>query len=310
LKAFLSSLIALAASSLWASITIAQSQAVHLVWERPVGSLCPARAALEADVEQIMGRRVFTSEADARVIVRGTIEEGALGARVRIEARTAGGELFGTRELTAEPGQCSSLRDAIVLVLAIFIDRDDEQHVDDLDHRGPRFGFGVSGSVVSVPLPTTTVSAGPSLSLEVGSLLRFRADAAYYWPVTIKTRAGVGAKLHAFSVALRACFGLWGDPSVFVLRLCVGTELGAIVSTPLELYGPERQTRLLAHGTLDFRWEKQLGTFGLLDAAVGPLYAFSRPSFSYIRSDRLRMEVYRPDSLGMIFQITVIILGS
>ncbi len=310
MKAFLSSLIALVVSSLSASIALAQSEAVHLVWDRPVGSLCPARAALESDVEQIMGRRVFTSEADARVIVRGAIEEGATGARVRIEARTVGGQLLGTRELSAEPGRCASLRDAIVLVLTMFIERDDEVRVAELDRRGPRFGFGASGSVVSVPLPATTWSAGPSLSLEVGSLLRFRADAAYYGPVVIRTRAGVGAKLQAFSVALRACFGVWGDPSVFVLRVCLGTELGALVSTPLELYGPSRQTRLLALGTLDVRWEKQLGSVALLDLGVGPLVSLSRPSFSYIRSDRRTRDVYRPDSLGIIFQITVIILGS
>jgi hypothetical protein len=310
LKAFLPSLLALAASSLWASIAFAQSEGVHLVWERPVGSLCPSRAAIESDVEALIGRKVFTEESGARVTLRGVIKDGASEARVRLEARTASGVVIGMRELSAEPGRCASLRDAIALVLTMFLDREGEMQLEALGEGSLRFGIGASGSVVSTPMPRATFTAGPSLSLEVGSLLRFRADAAYYWPVAIQTRGGVGTKLQAFSVALRACVGLWGDPSMFGLRLCLGGEVGALVASPIRLEGPLKQTRLLAQGSLDFRWEKQLGTFAMFDAAVGPLLSFSRPEFSYIRNDNAQMAVYRPDLLGIIFQITFIILGS
>jgi hypothetical protein len=310
LKAFLSSLVAFAASSLWASIAFAQSEAVHLVWERPVGSLCPSRAAIESDVEALIGRKVFTDEPGARVTLRGAIQDGASEARVRLEARTASGAVTGMRELSAEPGRCASLRDSIALVLTMFLDREDEMQVEALGEGRLRFGIGASGSVVSTPMPRSTFTAGPSLSLEVGSRLRFRADAAYYWPVAIQTRGGVGTKLQAFSVALRACLGLWGDPRMFGLRVCFGTEVGALIASPIGLEGPAKQTRLLAQGSLDFRWEKQLGSFAMFDAAVGPLVSFSRPEFSYIRNDNAQMDVYRPALLGIIFQITFIILGS
>jgi hypothetical protein len=310
LKAFLTSLVAFAASSLWASIGFAQSHEVHLVWERPVGSLCPSRAAIESDVEALIGRKVFTDASGARVTLRGVIKDGASEARVRLEARTATGVVIGMRELSAEPGRCASLRDAIALVLTMFLDREGEMQLEALAEGSLRFGIGAAGGVASTPLPRATFIAGPSVSLEVGSLLRFRLDGAYYWPVTIRTRAGLGTKLEAYSVALRACFGLWSDPSVFGLRLCVGGEVGALVATPLGLEGPAKQTRLLAQGSLDVRWEKQLGSFAMFDAAVGPLVSFSRPPFSYIRNDDEEIRVYQPGLLGILFQITFIILGS
>jgi hypothetical protein len=310
LKAFLSLLVATTASSVWISIAGAQTPGVHLTWERPVGSLCPSRDALEADVEQVMGRRIFSSAAAARVVVHGVVEDGSAGARVRIEARSVNGALLGTRELSAPPGRCASLRGAIGLVLTLFVERDDGLDEQSGDRIGARFGFGASVTAASTPLPRMTIAAGPSLSLELGSVLRFQADGEYWLPVRIETQRGVGARIGAFSFALRACARLWGKSSGFGLGLCAGADLGALVVSPLQLAGPERQTRLLAHGMLDLRWEAPLATFGMLTFSAGPLLSFSRPWISYVRSDGRRMPVYRPHLGGIIFQITFIILGS
>jgi hypothetical protein len=310
LKAFLSWLVAAPAILFWSSILAAQPPGVHLTWERPVGSLCPSRAALEADVEQVMGRHVFSAAAGARVIVHGVVEDGSAGARVRIEARNTNGALLGTRELSAPAGRCASLRGAIALVLTLFVERDDQADEQSGDRSDTRFGFGASVAALSTPLPRMTVAAGPSLSLDLGPVLRFQIDAAYWVPVSIETQRGVGAQLEAFSLALRACARLWGERSAFALGLCAGTELGALVASPLQLAGPERQTRLLAHGMLDLRWDTQLASFARLALAVGPLLSFSRPSFSYLRSNGQRATIYRPQLGGIIFQITFIILGS
>ncbi|HET6336148.1 MAG TPA: hypothetical protein VFG30_23155 [Polyangiales bacterium] len=308
MKAFLSLLVAASVSSFGMSLAAAQDPRVHLVWERPVGSLCPSRAALEADVEEVMGRRIFTEREDAPVIVHGVIEDGSTEAHVRIDARSKGGVLLGTRELTAPAGRCSSLRGAIALVLTLFVDRDegDASAEESLD---TRIGFGISGEVVSTPLPRTTFAAGPTVSLEVGPYLRFQADGAYWVPVSIQTQRGVGARLGAFSFRLRICAKLWGD-GTFGLRACAGAEAGALVASPLELAGPPRQTRLLAHGMLDLGWETRLGRFALIDLAAGPLLSFSRPRFSYVRENGEPMAVYRPKLGGIIFQLTFIILGS
>jgi hypothetical protein len=311
LKAFLSLLLAASASPVWISLAAAQTPGVHLVWERPVGSLCPSREALEADVEQVMGRRIFTSPANARLIVRGVVEDGSTGARVRIDAQSAKGAVLGTRELSAPPGRCASLRGAIALVLTLFVERDDGSAEQAGESTNARFGLGASFTVTSTPLPRTAVAGGPSLSLELlGALLRFQVDAEYWAPVSVETRRGVGAKIGAFSLAVRACGRLWGEAGTLVLRLCAGADLGALVASPLQLAGPRQQTRLLAHGMLDVRGEVPLGSDVMLAFAVGPLLSLSRPTFSYLRSDGELRDVYRPHLGGVIFQVTFIILGS
>jgi hypothetical protein len=309
LKAFLSSFATVFVSSLWISIAAAQPPQVHLVWERPVGSLCPSRAALESDVEQVLGRHIFTPRADAGVIVRGVIDDGSTEARVRIDARSSNGVLLGTRELIAPTGRCASLRGAIALVLTLFVDRDDGSDAAagaDADIRG---GFGVHGEVVSSPLPRATIAVGPAFSLEVGHVFGLHADAAYWIPVSIETQRGVGAKLAAFSLALRACARFWGS-RVFGLQLCGGAEMGALVVSPLRIEGPARQIRLLGHAVLDLRLEAQLASFAAVDVAIGPLLSFSRPALSYVGGDGARMPVYRPQLGGILFQLTFIILGS
>jgi hypothetical protein len=308
LKAWLSSLVLATASMFAAPIALAQTADVHLIWERPVGSTCPARPALEADVEEILGRRVFVDVAHARVILRGVIADDPSGPRVRIEARSPSGALLGERTLTAPPGRCETLRDAIALVLTLFVDEESRVPLDAPD---VRLAFGLSGSAISTPLPRMTSSAGPALSLGIGSLLRLRADAAAYWPVAIQTTRGVGARMYALSMALRACVRVLGEPSGFVLRVCAGSELGALTATPLGLAkGPARQTRLLAAGLLDLRLEKQLADFGLLDVALGPVLELSRPSISYLRSDGASMPVYRPSLTGVMMQLSLLLLGS
>lgn len=308
MKAFQSLLVAAAASSLWISIATAQPPDVHLVWERPVGSLCPSRAVLEADVEEVMGRRIFTAATDARVTVRGAIQERADAVRVRMEARSSEGTTLGVRELSAPAGECASLRAPIVLVLTLFVERDEgsEQSGDTIQIR---VGIGASATVASTPLPRTTMTAGPALSIELGSILRLQLDAAYWVPVSIETRRGVGAKLEAFSLALRTCARFVGDDT-FGVRLCLGVEAGPLIASPLRLEGPERQVRLLGHGLLELRAETQLGGFARLDVATGPLLSFSRPWFSYVREDGVTMRVYRPELGAILFQLTFIILGS
>jgi hypothetical protein len=307
LKAFLSSLVAAAASS-WISIAAAQPPHVHLVWDRPIGSLCPSRAALESDVEQVMGRAIFTDRDDARVIVHGVIEDRSTEARVRIDARSMNGALLGTRELSAPAGRCASLRGAIALVLTLFVERDDEGEAPATAATDTQIGFGVGGEVVSSTLPRAAFAAGPSLTLAVGEVLAFHADAAYWFPVSIETQRGVGAKLEALSVALRACVKFWGG-RVFGLHSCAGAEMGALIESPLRLAGPTHQTRLLAHALLDLRLQTRIGSLALLELAVGPLLSLSRPEFSYVGRNGERIPVYRPQLGGIIFQLTFIILG-
>jgi hypothetical protein len=305
LQGHLSRLIATSASLLWISTAAAEPTEVHLVWQRPVGSLCPTAATLEADVEQALGRHVFSSSSEAAVVVRGVAEDLASEARARIEARTADGVLLGTRELVAPAGQCASLRGAIALVLTLFVERDE---ASDDGLADVRVGLGAALAVLSTPLPRATLAGGPSLSLELGRALRIRADASYWLPVSIQTSRGVGARMEAVSVALRGCVRVWGEPKGWALSACPGVELGALIATPQRLAGPTRQARLLAHGFLELRAEAPLGTAAALEVAAGPLLSLSRPQFSYVRRDDATMDVYRPQLGGAFLQVSLIIL--
>lgn len=271
---------------------------MHLIWERPVGSSCPSRAVLESDVEVLMERRVFTSRAEARVSLRGVVDEGADGVRIRIEATDDRDATLGMRELTAPAGQCAVLREAIGLVLTLFVEHEEAVRARD----DTALGIGAEVSLAQAPLPRIALSAGPALFLSLGSAVRLHASAAYWTPVAIETARGVGARLEALSLELLACARLWRG-----LGLCTGLESGALIATPLRLRGPERQVRLLAHGILQASWELELGEAAVVDFAAGALLSLSRPAFSYLNAEAERRAVYRPELVGMIFRLSVII---
>jgi hypothetical protein len=262
--------------------------------------MCPTRAVLQADVEQLMGRRVFTSQAEARVILRGAVLDGPRGVSVRIEAADARGNTLGTRELRAAAGQCAALRDAIGLVLTLFVEYEGASTAE----RDTRLGFGAELSLAEAPLPRMAWSVGPVLWLALGPVVQLQASGAYWPAVSIRTARGVGATLEALSLKLRGCARIWAG-----LGLCGGIESGVVVSEPLQLRGPQRQVRLLAQGLLEASWELTLVDVARVDVAGGALLSLHRPAFSYSRSDGERMAVYRPQLAGMILRVTVIITG-
>ncbi len=292
------------------STAAADTAGVHLIWERPPGSLCPSRAALEADVEAVLGRSVFRPAGEARVFVTGDVDELSDRVRVRIEARTARGTVLGMRELTAPPRQCASLRQAIGLVLTLFVEYGDEGVERLGDDSDTRIGFGIAGGVLSTPMPRATFAGGPTILIELGDSVRLRADANAWLPVTVRTARGFGARLYAFSLALRACTRIVGGRNAFGLHVCAGAEGGTLFATPRKLDGPDRQFRLLAQGMLELRFDAYLSRGLALDVGVGPLLSFSRPTFSFDDREGERVSVHRPNLEGIIFQFALIILGS
>ena len=272
---------------------------VHFVWQRTPASLCPTRTVLQDDVEAVLGRPVFGAATGARVIVHGVGDDAPGGVTVRLHAMGAGGELLGSRELTAPAGQCASLRDAIVLVLTLFVefeqghDRDEETVL----------GFGAGASIAQAPMPRLALALGPVLRLAIGDVWHLHARGAYWPAVSIRTARGVGAVLEAVSLQLGICARVWAG-----LGLCASGEGGILFAAPLELQGPPRQTRLLAHGVLDARWDLALSGTVHTELGAGAQLSLSRPAFSYLRSDGQRMAVYRPQALGVILHAAVIIL--
>src|SRR5689334_22644462 len=213
-----------AALGLCSASALAQAPGVRFEWQRPLGSLCPTRAVLQADVEAGMGRRVFADGGDVRAVLHGAIADDLDGVHVHIEAVGVNGEALGTRDLRAPAGQCASLRDAIVLVLTLFVESADEVEAESEDV----LGFGVAGQLASTPLPRFAFAVGPALLFEHDRSLQLRVNAAYWPAVEIATARGVGATLQAVSLALRVCARV-----VAGLGLCAGVESGALIATPL-----------------------------------------------------------------------------
>jgi hypothetical protein len=284
----------------------AEWQRAHLELARPIDELCPSSEALEHDVEQLAGRAIFTEPAQADVLVRGSFESSKDGIQVHIAARDAAGSSLGTRALRAPAGKCAELRRPLALVLTMLLDR--ERH-DDARRRKPTsdLSFGAGIGLLSGTLPRVT--PGPSLLLgaNVRAWLRLRAEAAYWLPVSILTPRGVGAKLQAIGLTLTAC--TIGPPGggATQLWLCGGAQLGASFSQPRKLEGASLQARLLAQALLELRLSRRIASWSSLEAALGPIVAFSRPQLTYERSDGSSRVVYRPSRLGAIVRLAIII---
>jgi hypothetical protein len=268
--------------------------------------MCPPGAVLQADVEEVMGRPVFTSAADASVIVRGRIDESTTAVHVAIEARSASGQLLGTRELEARAGECASLRPALGLVLTLLV----EGEGDDTPQGEFALGtlrLGVVSSALSEAFPRVNVGVGLALALDVGGFLRLRADGNYWWPVSVEARRGVRAQLEAGALALRACPRVWEPARAFALRICAGTQLGALITSQRPGPGSEAQWRWWAQLLIDVQGDLRLGQALVLEAAIGPYFSFQRMQWFAVSDSGARTLLYEAPRLGLFFRLALII---
>lgn len=276
---------------------------VHLAWERPFGSTCPPASVLESDVEETLGRPVFTTRPSARLLIRGFIEENDTGETwVRLTARTRDGTLLGTRELRATGGGCSVLRSDIVLVLTLLVD---EQR----DGDGPsalRVHFGAAATALLQVLPRWSAGAGPALVVDVDGL-QLRADLAYFLPVTVRTASGIQASLRAVSLSLRACQRLFAAPGhSFTLHVCAGAQGGAWLISQSAPEAHALQLRLLAQGLLELRAGLRLTDAAKLELGAGPSISLNRTSlYAYYDGDT-RALLYRVPFLGAQLQLGLV----
>jgi hypothetical protein len=281
---------------------------VHLEWQRPPGSTCPPQATLEQDVEQALGRPIFTSAQNAQLLVRGTIEERSSGVLVRLQAQRSDGKLLGLRELRGQPGQCAALRDDIGLVLTLLVERDGVGVEEPPAPSALRLDLGLWTGFLVNTLPRGTFGLGPALALDLGGYAQLRADAAYWLPVSIQTAGGIQATLQAASLALRICPRLAGnEESLFSMRLCGGAQLGALFTSQTQPAGAATQTRLIVQGLLELRSGLRLGRTAQLELALGPILSLNRTSLLAVRSDGSSVQLYRQPSAGLILSLGFII---
>ncbi|MFM2416916.1 MAG: hypothetical protein RL385_1639, partial [Pseudomonadota bacterium] len=286
----------------------AEERSIWFHWQRPPASMCPGRATLEADVEDLLGRPVFTREADAELRVRGGVREDADGVYAYLDAQLADGSPLGRRELTAAAGECASLRQALALVLTLFAEESGAAI------RRPRNLWPVQGSlrwglttgVLVGTLPRADGAAGVLLVSELAKGLRGRIDATYFFPIAVQTRAGQGARIDAAALGLRLCPHLWGERTL-VLRACAGADLGAFRARPKALSEGVQRMRLLGQGSVTLEAEARiLSRLGLL-VGLGPTFPFARPHFYLRTADEQPLTVFRPGPVGAFLHMSLII---
>ncbi len=94
----------------------------------PGAESCISAADLGARIETHLGRKVLVSPSVADLSIEGRVEPTGQGAARRFRATVGGtrrsGEPIGTRELVSPTGDCRSLDDGLVIVLALMIDPD------------------------------------------------------------------------------------------------------------------------------------------------------------------------------------------
>src|SRR5690606_8655909 len=118
---------------------------------------------------------------------------------------------------------------------------------------------GVAGALSLGSLPR--VAPGAGITLEVAFPRRFalRADALYWFPVTVETPRGVGATFQAVSGTLALCPALGAEGRALAFFVCGGVQTTALFASPHELDGPRRTARAWPQGVLELTLRVRLG---------------------------------------------------
>jgi hypothetical protein len=290
--------------------TLARADERHVwfQWQRPPASMCPGRAALEADVEDLLGRPVFARESEAELLVRGSVRETSEGAYAVLDAQLADGTPVGRRELVAPAGECASLRQALALVLTLFAEEGEGARASRTDPwtTPGRPLWGLTTGLLFGPMPRAEGGLGALLAVELARGLRGRLDASYFLPRSIQTRIGQGARLEAAALGIRICPRLVAAAR-FTFRGCAGSELGGWFASPKELSATAHRTRLFAQGVVELEVEARVLPRLALTISLGPTLPFARPQFYARTADDKSLTVFRPGLLGAFLRMGVII---
>jgi len=288
----------------------AEGPRAHLTLERPAQSFCPTGQAIERDVEALAGHPVFSRNPRAPLQVRCDIMDHASGATARISVRAADGSTIGTRELSAGPGECGSLREPIAVVLLMLLDRENDDArptpAPQEEGGGPTFGYGASVGALLGTLPRPDAGVGLALASQFGRRMLARIDASYWFPVTARVPGGPGGRFHAFGLAGSLCARLPRSSHGIGTSLCGGAQLSILQASPLELPGTGRRARAFGQAFLAFALSGQWRRSELI-ADLGPTLAFARPRFYLLTRDDAELEVHRPARLGAFFRLALII---
>jgi hypothetical protein len=277
----------------------ARAQSVHLQWAAPAASMCPNRATLSADVENLTGLRFVRDAAAADVRIVGHIEESALGVDAQIEAHTADGTPIGTRELHAGADECASLRRPLALVLALLIEQPRPPH-------RATYALGVELAADTHLMPRTVGGLGLVAFVTPLPRLALRAQGNVWLPLVAETTRGTGARLKAFGGALSLCPQLVAG-SRLALWACLGAQAGGVFASPRGLSTERSRTLPFVDLLTELAGSWRAGRRVALWLSGGPLFALARPELYFERADGSPVRVQRASPVGVIFRLALTI---
>ena len=310
-------------------LTVAQSSEaaplkVELDWEvGPGADSCIEQAALEAAVEVRLGRDVFADAGD--LLISGAAEPAdPTGFHISLTTRTPDGELVGVRELDTVDEDCSALDEAIALVIALVVDRQEKKIRLQIPRREPPrvpdappppkkprprrqtpppppppadrtpWSGSVGGGADAV------VGLLPELGLGLRVSGRARPPAwpafelsATAWQATEATVGARGAQFDAWQVQLDVCPRVVSG-STFRLGVCGGVAGGSLGSAGFGFDTSRASRRALVSAMLSARPElilfRRVGV-GLRLGLGAPL---SRERYFFVDRWGRRVELFRP----------------
>ncbi len=288
----------------------------------PGGERCLDASGLERSVERRWGRRVFTDDTRADIVLIARIgPHGTRAWSASLEMRRADGSSLGSRELTTTAADCSALDDAVALATGLMLDVSVRRVVEERE-RAAQATTPVAekrdvlgGPRVTIPEETPAprqpwrvepaVAAEGALGLVPGMALGLRAGVAVEPPrffrvelaagefFPTETRAGApGGRFAASLVDLAVC-PLLLDGRSFKGHACIEQRVGSVRAEGLDLDAKRSADEAVFTAGVGVGGSFRLAGPLALDAGVGADATVLRYRFVYRDANGETGVVYR-----------------
>lgn len=256
---------------------------VALYWTRfPGAESCLNQRTLEKSIEKRLGRKVFTAQSDADIIIRGNISRADSSENWQVSFRMldATGRLLGERNVVIRARNCGNVDDAISLVFTLMVESLKES---DLVRRKvptrsepkqakpetPNWALDIepatAGSIGLLPKP----KIGFALITSLTAWRIARGQIAFTLPQSVRiSEQNLGADIRNWSIDVGACINSL-PPGPFRLEGCVATQISEFVGSGVNM---------------SIRYETQRW---IISAIAGPSLSWKLSTHFFLRTDLL-----------------------
>lgn len=295
---------------------------VHLRWDLAAGAeACISAAELVSAVESRLEQPVFTSEAEADLLIEGRIEATSevVGYRGLIVTRRKDGSRLGNRELRSDGHDCRKLDGALALAIALTIDPDPVTRAEppppvitrtppamtvELPGHSPRpwrFGGDLSAVMGFGILPSADVGLRAELTVQPPRWPAIEIGGSVWLERETRTDTR-GARLSLWTVGASLCPLTYRRQSVS-LGGCVGAQAGQLRAEGIGFDENQRRSEAIAYGVGSSRLDVPLAGTASLRIAAAMWIPFARPRFFYEDSSAVRHDVYQPPHLAGVLAL-------